>query len=200
MAFRLNNGRFLAGFALAGFILAVAGCQSGDAGGVLGLGGNKKEKQPEEGKILASELLAYCPKVTLKEDTGYINKYVKGGEDDPAKLTYQASISEVTRSCSRAGGMLTMNVAVAGRVVPGPAGAPGAVTLPIRIVVTHGEEVQYSQLHNYQVTSGGGQVQQFVFSDPAVTIPDPTDQGIQVFAGFDAGPPKKKQDQDAAEN
>jgi hypothetical protein len=200
MAFRLNNGRFLAGFALAGFILAAAGCQSGDGGGVLGLGGNKKEKQPEEGKILASELLAYCPRVTLKEDTGYINKYAKGGEDDPAKLTYQASISEVTRSCSRAGGMLTMNVAVAGRVVPGPAGAPGAVTLPIRIVVTHGEEVQYSQLHNYQVTAGGGQVQQFVFNDPAVTIPNPTDQGIQVFAGFDAGPPKKKQDQDAAED
>ena len=199
MAFRLNNGRFLTGFALAVFMIAAAGCQSGDAGGVLGLGGNKQEKQPEEGKILASELLAYCPRVTLKEDTGYINKYAKGGEDDPAKLTYQASISEVTRSCSRAGGMLTMNVAVAGRVVPGPAGAPGAVTLPIRIVVTHGEEVQYSQLHNYQVAAGGGQVQQFVFSDPAVTIPNPTDQGIQVFAGFDAGPPKKKQDQDAAE-
>ena len=194
MAFRLNNGRFLAGFALAGFILAAAGCQSGDAGSVLGLGGKKQEKQPEEGKILASELLAYCPKVTLKEDTGYINKYVKGGEDDPAKLSYQASISQVTRSCSRAGGMLTMNVAVAGRVVPGPAGVSGAVTLPIRVVVTHGEEVQYSQLHNYQVAAGGGQAQQFVFNDPAVTIPNPTDQGIQVFAGFDAGPPKKKQD------
>ena len=194
MAFRLNNGRFLAGFALAGFMLAAAGCQSGDAGGVLGLGGKKQEKQPDDGKILASELLAYCPKVTLKEDTGYINKYVKGGEDDPAKLSYQASISQVTRSCSRAGGMLTMNVAVAGRVVPGPAGVSGAVTLPIRVVVTHGEEVQYSQLHNYQVAAGGGQAQQFVFNDPAVTIPNPTDQGIQVFAGFDAGPPKKKQD------
>ena len=90
--------------------------------------------------------------------------------------------------------MLTMNVAVAGRVVPGPAGVSGAVTLPIRIVVTHGEEIQYSQLHTYQVAAGGGQVQQFVFNDPAVTIPNPTDRGIQVFAGFDGGPPKKKQD------
>ncbi|MEP9385727.1 hypothetical protein [Mesorhizobium sp. KR9-304] len=186
------NGRFLAGFALAGLILAAAGCQSGDAGGVLGLGGGKKETQPEEGKILASELLAYCPKVRLKEDTGYINKYVKGGEEDPAKLSYQASISAVTRSCSRANGMLTINVAVAGRVVPGPAGVSGAVTLPIRVVVLHGEEVQYSQLHNHQVAQDGGQAQQFVFNDPAVTVPNPTDQGLQVFAGFDAGPPKKK--------
>ncbi|MDQ2634163.1 MAG: hypothetical protein M3Y78_10555 [Pseudomonadota bacterium] len=192
MAFRVKSGRFLTGFALAGFMLAAAGCQSGDAG-VLGLGG-KKESQPEEGKILASELLAYCPKVTLKEDTGFINKYVRGGEGDPAKLSYQASISEVTRSCSRAGGMLTMNVAVAGRVVPGPAGVSGAVTLPIRIVVTHGEEVQYSQLHNHQVAAGGGQVQQFVFNDPAVTVPNPTDRGLQVFAGFDAGPPGRNRD------
>ena len=43
MAFRLINGRFLTGFALAGFMLAAAGCQSGDAGGVLGLGGSKEK-------------------------------------------------------------------------------------------------------------------------------------------------------------
>jgi hypothetical protein len=199
MAFRLNNGRFLTGFALAGFILAAAGCQSGDAGGVLGLGGNKEEKKPAEGKILASELTAYCPKVTLKEDTGYFNRYAKGGEDDPAKLSYQASISEVTRNCSRANGMLTMDVAAAGRVVPGPAGVSGTVTLPIRVVVLQGSEVLYSQQINHQVALGGNQAQQFIVNDPNVTVPIPADNTLQVFAGFDAGPPKKKQDQDAAE-
>jgi hypothetical protein len=200
MAFRLNNCRFLTGFALAGFMLAVAGCQSGDAGGVLGLGGNSEEKKPEEGKILASELLAYCPKVTLKEDTGYFNRYVKGGEDDPAKLSYQASISEVTRNCSRAGGMLTMDVAAAGRVVPGPAGASGAVTLPIRVVVLQSNgDVIYSQQINHQVALAGNQAQQFIVNDPNVTVPVPADNTLQVFAGFDAGPPKKKQDADAAE-
>jgi hypothetical protein len=192
MARRLINGRFLTGFALAGFMLAAAGCQSGDSGGVLNLGGN--EKKPAEGKVLASELLGYCPKVTLKEDTGYFNKYVKGGEDDAAKLAYQASISDVTRSCSRANGVLTMNVAVAGRVVPGPAGAPGTVTMPIRIVVIRGKEVLYSQLHNHQVAIGS-EATQFVFNDPSVSVPDPTERSLQVFAGFDAGPPKKKQEE-----
>lgn len=195
MMFRSKNVRFLTGFALAGFMLAVAGCQSGDSG-ILNLGG-AKEKKPDEGKILASELLAYCPKVTLKEDTGYFNRYAKGGEDDPAKLIYQASISDVTRSCSRANGVLTMNVAVAGRIVPGPAGSPGTVTVPVRIVATHGEEVLYSQLIDHQVQVGSVATQ-FVIGDPNVTMPIPSDRGIQVFAGFDAGPPKKKQQEEAA--
>jgi len=195
MVFRLTNSRFLTGFALAGFMLAAAGCQSGDSGGILNLGGNK-EKKPDEGKILASELLAYCPKVTLKEDTGYFNRYAKGGEDDPAKLIYQASISDVTRSCSRANGVMTMNVAVAGRIVPGPAGSPGTVTVPVRIVATHGEEVLYSELIDHQVQVGSVATQ-FVIGDPNVTMPIPSDRGIQVFAGFDAGPPKKKRQEEA---
>ena len=78
----------------------------------------------------------------------------RAAQDDPTKIIYQASISDVTRSCTRADGMLTMNVAVAGRVVPGPVGTPGNVTMPIRIVVVRGEEVLYSQLHKHQVAIG----------------------------------------------
>ncbi len=74
---------------------------------MLDFGGGNKQKQPEEGKVLASELLAYCPQVTLKEENGFINRYAKGGEDDPGQAVYQASIAEVTRSCNRATGMLT---------------------------------------------------------------------------------------------
>ena len=195
MAFRLINSRFMTGFALAGFMLAASGCQSGDAGGVLGLGGDKP-KQPEEGKVLASELLAYCPRVTLKEDTGVVNKYAKGGEDDPAKLSYQASISDVTRSCSRTTGMLTMNVAVAGRVVPGPAGVSGAVTVPIRVVVLQGE--RRALLASVQPSGAG-------WRQPGAAVrlqrsqrhrADPRrDNTLQVFAGFDTGPPKKKQEE-----
>ncbi len=188
---RSIHGRSLAAFAVAGVLLGVAGCQSGDAGNILKLGGQPKSNEPDPNKVLASDLLGYCPKVTLKADTGSFNKYVKGGEDDPAKLAYQASIGDVTRSCSRADGMLTMNVAVAGRVVPGPAVVAGTINMPIRIAVVRGGEVLYSQLHDYQVAVGT-QVTQFVFNDPNVTVPIPAERSLQVFAGFDAGPAKKK--------
>lgn len=195
MAFRSTNGRFLAGVALVGFMLAASGCQSGGAGSVLGFGGADKQKQPEEGKVLASELRAYCPTVTVKEDTGYINRYARGGEEDPAKLAWQASINDVTRSCSRQTGMLSMQVAVAGRVVPGPAGAGGAVALPVKITVLRSDgEVLYSQTQNHQVALGGNQAQQFLVKDSNVVVPIPEDNTLQVFAGFDTGPAKKKQE------
>ncbi|MEW9806922.1 hypothetical protein ABUE31_13105 [Mesorhizobium sp. ZMM04-5] len=191
----MATARFLAGLALAGLVFAASGCQSGDSGGVLGLGGSQ-EKKPQEGKVLASELLAYCPKVVVKEPEGFINRYAKGGEGDAAKLIFQASISESTRSCSRTTGMLAMKVAVAGRVVPGPASPPGAVTLPIKVSVVRSDgEVLYSQTYNHQVGLAGNQAQQFVFNDPNVVVPIPDNNTLQVFAGFDV-PAKKKQDED----
>lgn len=178
-------------------MLAAAGCQSGDAGGVLGFGGTKEQK-PQEGKVLASELLAFCPRVIVKEPEGAINRYVKGGEDDPTKLAWQAAIAESTRSCSRQTGMLAMNVAVAGRIVTGPAGASGAVTLPIKVSVVRGDgEVLYSKVHNHQVALSGNQAQQFLFNDPNVVVPIPEDNSVQVFAGFDTGPARKKQEEEA---
>ncbi|QPC87034.1 hypothetical protein GA830_09995 [Mesorhizobium sp. NBSH29] len=184
----LKDSRFFTGIALAGFMIAVAGCQSGD-NTIAGVG-DDATKAPE-GKILASELRAYCPSVTLREGTAFFNTYAKGGDGDASKIVYQAAITDVTRSCARADGMLTMNVAVAGKVVPGPAGVAGNVTMPIRIAVVRGDEVLYSQLHQHQVAAGA-QSTQWVFSDPNVVIPDSSERDIQIFAGYDEGPPKKK--------
>ena len=186
--------RFFTGLAAAGLLLALAGCQSssGDALNVQG-----KQAAAAEGKILASELMAYCPTLTLREGTAYFNTYARGGQDDPAKIVYQASIGEVTRDCKRANGQLSMNVAAAGRVVPGPQGTAGSITMPIRVVVMRGTEVLYSQLHQYKVqVSDTSSATQFMFNDPNVVVPEPTSNNYQVFVGYDEGPPKaKKQEQ-----
>lgn len=198
MACRLFNGRIVAGMMLSGFMLAAAGCQSGDKSSALDVSGvgatttQEGAKTAPEGKVLASELLAYCPRVQLREGTSFFNTYAKGGDGDKAKIIYQASISDVTRTCTRSNGTLTMDVAVAGRVVPGPLGAAGNVTMPIRIVVLQGTDVLYSQLHKYQLATSGSGATQFVFNDKNVSVPDTTQQTLQVFAGFDEGPPKKK--------
>ncbi len=183
----MANRHNLPGLVFSGFILAVAGCQSGDGGATLASGG-----AAAQGKVLESELRGYCPPVTLREGTAFFSAYAKGGQDDPSKLQYQASITEVTRACSRSGGNLTINVAVAGRVVPGPAGAPRSVTMPIRVVVLREDTVLYSKLQKHPVSLGGAAVAtQFVVNDPNVRIPDPRERGIQVFAGFDEGPAPK---------
>ena len=188
---RLTNVRFLAGILVSGFILAVAGCQSGAGGNAL-MAGDKQAQAPDD-KVLMSDLVGYCPRVTLREGTAYFNTYAKGGEDDKSKIIYQASITDVTRTCARANGQLTIKVAVAGKIVPGPLGQAGNVTMPIRVAVVRGDEVLYSQLHKHQVAVGStAAATQFIFNDPNATVPDPTAADLQVFAGYDEGPPKKK--------
>jgi hypothetical protein len=189
---------------LAGLILTLAGCQSG--GGLSKLDpGVKEAPPPPTTKISEQDLLAYCPTVTLRQGTAYYSTYAKGAkkartDDDPlasqdaepdnsANLIYQAAITEVTRSCNYQGGMLTMNVAVAGKVVPGPMGKAGTVTLPIRIAVLRDGEAIYSNLAKYPVqVTDNSEAAQFLYSNPNVTFDAPAKRNIQVFAGFDAGP------------
>jgi hypothetical protein len=87
--------------------------------------------------------------------------------------------------------MLTMNVAAAGRVVPGPLAKAGTVTMPIRVAVTLGDQVLYSQLHQHKVqVADTSTATQFVFNDPNVSVPAPSAKNYQVFVGYDEGPPK----------
>lgn len=172
----------------AGLMLAVAGCQSGDGVAGLDLGGDKRAE--DSGKIKMSQLAAYCPKVMLREGTAYFNTYAGKGEEDASKLIYQASITDVTRTCSVAGGMTTVDVAVAGKIVPGPLGKPGTITMPIRVAAIAGDQVVYSQLHKFPVTVGEDATQ-FVFHDSAVTFPTPSERNMAIFAGYDEGPPAR---------
>ena len=229
MAFHSVNRRLVAGLALAGFMLAAAGCQSSD-NGILNLGfGSKKDPTapppPQDPKILASQLRAYCPKVTLRDGQAYFNTYAKGSaakpkkkkgdaaaqaeaaaaaaqaqtgpngqpvdpDHDPSKIIYQASISDMTRDCTHANGQLSMKIAVAGRVVPGPMFAPGTITMPIRVAVQHGNDVLYSQIHQYQVqVTDPSAATQFVFTDANIVVPEPTAQDYQAYAGYDDSKP-----------
>jgi hypothetical protein len=221
MGFRSFNRRFVAGLALTGFMLAAAGCQSSD-NGVLGLGFGKKDPTPPppaDPKVLASQLQAYCPKVTVRDGTAFFNTYAKAAPapkkkkgptapdaqpapdtaaapaDDSLNIIYQASVTDVTRDCSRANGSLSMKIAVAGKIVPGPKFSPGTITMPIRIAVMHGADVLYSQLHQYQVQVTDPSVAtQFVFTDSNVVVPEPSAQDYQAYAGYDETTPKAATD------
>jgi hypothetical protein len=173
-----------------GIAAVLAACQSNGSGGGVRTAGDDALPPPPSEKVKQSDLLGYCPRVTLQEGTASFHSYAKGGEGDPAKLRYQASIADVTRSCKRENGMLNITVAIAGRIVPGPAGAPGTISMPIRIAMLEGDRVIYSQLHKHEVAAGA-QVTQFIFTDPGLSIPEPSQRNIRILAGYDEGPPKQ---------
>ena len=159
---------------------ALAGCQQG---------ASSSEATLEAGQVRESELRAYCPRPALRDGTAYLQQYERGGQDDPNRLIFQAVISDTTRTCTTSEGSGVVNVVAAGRIVPGPKGRTGAVTLPIRVVAMRGEQVLYSQLIRHQVnvadTSGATQ---FFLSDPNVVIPGGIDRSVQIVIGFDEGP------------
>lgn len=187
---------FPASFLALGVSLALAGCQSGGPLGGLESGSGRTVAQRPDGQsagdvgtVRESELRAYCPPVALREGTAYFRTYQGGDRSDPEKIVYQASISDVTRTCRRGQDAFSMTVAVAGRVVPGPAGTTGTLTMPIRIAALRGEEVVFSRLYSHQVTiDDTSGATQFIFKAQDVAIPGVADRGVQVFVGYDEGP------------
>jgi len=56
--------------------------------------------------------------------------------------------------------------------------------------VQHGDEVLYSQLHQYQLqVTDPSAATQFVFVDNNVVVPEPTARDYQAYAGYDESTP-----------
>lgn len=169
-------------------VLAAAGCQSGDSLGALNLG---RQPAPVE-RVTQDELLAYCPPVIISQGGAVYNSYQRGGQDDPSKLSFRASIIEATRSCTFDGGMMGMTVAVAGRVIPGPAGAPATVRVPVRISLYRDAEELYTQRYDHEVPAGGGAATQFVLTDTGISTPRPSARNMRVVVRYDEAPASRR--------
>lgn len=163
-------------------LLGVAGCNtSSGTGATVATNGEKR--------ISETELRAFCPSIVLREGTAFFSTHEKGGNGDPTRLIQQATLSETTRACQYGDGNITMDVAAAGRIVPGPKFKPGTYTMPIRVAVVQGDAVIYSKLHKQAVSvTNSDSATQFVFTDKAISFPRPTAANVQVFVGFDEGP------------
>ncbi|MBI1622004.1 hypothetical protein [Aquamicrobium zhengzhouense] len=178
-------------FTVIGLALALSGCQSNPLS-VLG-GGSSEPQQVQtlpEGKVTQEELLAYCPAVSMRELRAVHDTYQRGGDGDASKLVYRATLADATRACTYGGGMTNLTIAVAGRVIPGPAGAVGTAQLPLQLTVYRDNEVIQDKTVNHPVaiadTVGATQ---FVLTDTTISIPNPQERNIRVLVGFN--PPKR---------
>ena len=170
-------------------IFTFSSCQSSGSGDVLGSAKNGKKITDED----FVDLRAYCPKTKIRAGTETLRIYPKGvkkdAEDAAKKLRFQATIQEVVRECNYISETLAIRVGIAGRLINGPAGEVGELTLPIRVVVTRGDDVLYSQLHKISSKiEPGRSLAKFRFVDEAVNIDKPEKENIQIYVGFDEGP------------
>ena len=58
-----------------------------------------------------------------------------GGEGDALGLRYQGTFVRAARECRVQNGQLSIKVGIQGRIILGPAGGPGEVTVPLRVAL-----------------------------------------------------------------
>lgn len=183
--------------------LGLAGCNSiglgggGDKSGTeIGVAGQPAAGQAADGSTVAPPskgpvyVSGKCPQVVVRDGSEAYRVYAKGATDDPTQLLYQAALADSTRQCSVDGSNLKVAVVVQGRLIAGPAGSSGTVTLPIRVTVKDGDTSLYDHVTNYPATIPPGQTTtQFLFTDNNVSISGGSGGFTTVFVSFDKPAP-----------
>ncbi|QSY84335.1 hypothetical protein [Rhizobium binae] len=198
------------------FVALLAGCNS------LGIGGdNKPEAAPTQPNgtaqimplapanpssnnpsigtaktaqgTVAPVVQGACPQIFLRDEDAIFRTYAKGKKDDPQQIVFQASFGDYTRQCTLNDTSLTMTVVAQLRLITGPAGNPGPVTLPIRVTILDGQNVLYSEVTKFPTEiPAGAPGTQVIFRKEGIKMPAGAGALVRVNVGFDTQTAKSK--------
>ncbi len=164
--------------------LSAAGCSTSGGGPAPAAPSSASLPASPAQVASAGRVADYCPQVALREGTAILRK----GSGD--SVDYVASITGTTRSCRERDGQYFMEVAVTGRVVPGPVSKGGTVDLPLRVAIVDNGKLVYSQLgHQGALLDSTGGAVNFSYIDRNIRFPKPAGKTLTIYAGFDEGPP-----------
>jgi hypothetical protein len=98
-----------------------------------------------------------CPPIVVLDGTAVHRIYTGPESNDTLRAQY--SIGDVARECIRQGDQIAMKIGVEGQVLLGPAGSPGAFSVPIRIAIVrdNDDKPAVSKLYAGSVTIASGQ-------------------------------------------
>jgi hypothetical protein len=143
-----------------------------------------------------------CPGIDYRQGAATYNiTDSKSSENAALNVKYLASFVKTARECDVRGDNVTIKVGVQGRVVVGPAGAPGTVTIPLRYaLVKEGLEpmVLWTKFFPINVTIPSTNLNvPFTHVEEEMTVPIPPAEQLAayvVYIGFDPEslkPPEK---------
>lgn len=170
----------------------------------LGIGGSS-DKQPATDVTVAPQagaasaapanaggyVVGKCPQAVVRDEDSVYRIYAKGAKDDASKLAYQASLAQATRQCTSDGTSLGIQVVAQGRLVAGPMGSSGKVTLPIHVAVMDNDKALYSKTINFVAEIPPGETTaQFLFTNNDIQVAGGSGGFTIVQIGFDQGPQK----------
>ena len=180
-----NSGRLVAMAAL----VFLAACQTSGKDGVLS---NALPTDGDPNQVASNDPNpGQNPNAKTRLKNTQTFRDIPKGKDkaNDDNVRYQATITKVARECAYVGQNLEIKVGARGRVITGPSGQPGGLSMPIRVAVTEGGDTIYSKLHRPQASIATGSTSNlFSFVDDQVVIPAPRSRNVRVYIGFDEGP------------
>jgi hypothetical protein len=134
-----------------------------------------------------------CPSVVIRQGASTLTISANPAEPTATNLRYQVGFGENARECRLLpGNMVSMRVGVEGRVILGPAGAPGHVDVPLRLAIVHeavNSKTILTRLHVVPVTIPPDSTNVvFTHVEEDLTFPMPKGSAIDsyiVYVGFD---------------
>lgn len=184
-------GRRFFGLVAAAPFAVLAACSSGPDLNPASLvsGGSDPQAVAESAARFTSART--CPTVAVRDGTQIFTVYERGRDQDPKGIRFQANIGQMARECTDVGDSTVIKVGIAGRLINGPTGATGSLSLPLRVVLLrNGSEVVFSQLYPVPAALAPGQGN-VLWTHVADGIQVPADKrsgSLQIYVGFDEGP------------
>jgi hypothetical protein len=179
------------------FVATLAGlcgaCGSFEPGGAKGVLSNMvsfgapQEAAPAAGPAAATEV--DCPQIEVQDGTA---AFRVGGQTNDS-VRYQFDIANTARECHVQGGQFGVKVGVAGHLLIGPAGAPGAYSAQLRIVIRRDsdQKPEVSKVYKIEADTAGASQAPFQFVSEPIMLPftrQQADQDYTILVGFDNGP------------
>jgi len=96
----------------------------------------KLDGESGDGASATASLGTQCPQFVVWPNDQLLTVYADGRDGDGLAVVHRGEITQTARECSVQPGLVTVKFGFSGRVLLGPKGAPGPVTLPVSVFVT----------------------------------------------------------------
>ncbi len=172
--------------------LALAGCSSmgnmfgaSDDASYADVNASQSEvAQAAQGVMPA--IATQCPPIEIRAGAEYTRSFAGNRTSDPSALRYQGVIDRVSRNCVVSNGVITVSMGAVGRVILGPSGAEGNITVPVRFAVQRDDMLVFSERYDITVSATRSSANEFSKTLENVAIPYVGGESINIYVGFDS--------------
>lgn len=154
--------------------------------------GNENGAATGSSSILASASTG-CPVMEIAPDARTVTFSAPGGGSDPQSVMHRGEITQVARECGTSATGIAIKYGFQGRVLLGPRGKSGSITLPAQLtVVDRTNVVLQSEKIRIVVDVPSGQTTSAFSQVDEINLPIPagvSSANYRLIIGFDAAPP-----------